>query len=155
MRRRTFIAGLCSASAWPVVVRAQQSKVPIIGFLHPGTPNSFPSDFAAGFAQGLKETGLVEGQTVPPNGFVVHVFAYNANLSAGYGYPGEYCFLNDNGPASLGGGFYILPDQVTAGTGTPTVSGTFASPHGYKPIGPVSIWCQNIGNALYVAARGW
>jgi putative tryptophan/tyrosine transport system substrate-binding protein len=64
MRRREFIAGLGGAAAWPVVARAQQSKVPVIGFLHPGTPNSFPSDFAAGFAQGLKETGLVEGQNV-------------------------------------------------------------------------------------------
>jgi putative ABC transport system substrate-binding protein len=55
MRRREFIAGLGSAAAWPVVARAQQAVMPVIGFLG---AQSVP------FLQGLKETGYVEGQNV-------------------------------------------------------------------------------------------
>ena len=37
MRRREFIAGLGSAAAWPVVARAQQTTVPVVGFVHGGS----------------------------------------------------------------------------------------------------------------------
>jgi putative ABC transport system substrate-binding protein len=63
MRRREFIAGLGSAAAWPVVVRAQQAAMPVIGFLSPLSADN--SKFLiVPFLRGLKETGYVEGQNV-------------------------------------------------------------------------------------------
>jgi putative ABC transport system substrate-binding protein len=65
MRRREFITVLAGATiARPLAARAQQSSVPVIGFLHAGTPASYPPDYAAQFAQGLKEAGFVDGQNV-------------------------------------------------------------------------------------------
>jgi putative tryptophan/tyrosine transport system substrate-binding protein len=61
MRRRVFIAGLGSAAAWPVVARAQQPALPVIGYLSGGSANP---DFASGFRSGLAETGFVEGRNL-------------------------------------------------------------------------------------------
>jgi putative ABC transport system substrate-binding protein len=63
MRRRAFIAGLGGASLWPVVARGQQPAVPVIGFLHPGFPDSGSPAFDA-LRGGLREVGYVEGETV-------------------------------------------------------------------------------------------
>jgi putative ABC transport system substrate-binding protein len=63
MKRRTFIAGLGSAAAWPVMGRAQRPAVPVIGFLSGGSPGGY-APYAAAFRQGLKEAGFVEGQNV-------------------------------------------------------------------------------------------
>ena len=63
MRRREFIAGLGSAAAWPVVARAQQRAVPVIGFLSPQSADD-PKIDTVPFLQGLKETGYIEGRNV-------------------------------------------------------------------------------------------
>ena len=64
MRRRTFIAGLGSAAAWPVVARAQQSAMPVVGFLSPQSAELDYKDITVPFLQGLKEAGYVDGQNM-------------------------------------------------------------------------------------------
>ena len=64
MRRRTFIAGLGSAAAWPLVARAQQPTVPVIGYLGTNSAELDYKNFTAPFLKGLKEAGYVEGQNV-------------------------------------------------------------------------------------------
>jgi putative ABC transport system substrate-binding protein len=63
MRRREFIAALGSSAAWPMVARAQQSSVPVIGFLALGSAQSDAFRVTA-FREGLKEAGFVEGQNL-------------------------------------------------------------------------------------------
>jgi putative tryptophan/tyrosine transport system substrate-binding protein len=60
MRRREFIAGLGSATVWPLVARAQRPAVPVVGFVNIGSAADAPE----GFRTGLSETGHVEGQNV-------------------------------------------------------------------------------------------
>jgi putative ABC transport system substrate-binding protein len=64
MLRREFIAGLGSAAAWPVVARAQQAALPVVGLLSAQSADEVYKNFTAPFLQGLKETGYVEGQNV-------------------------------------------------------------------------------------------
>ena len=64
MKRRTFIAGLGSAAAWPVVARAQQPAMPVIGYLSSQSADAEYKNFVVPFLQSLKETGYVEGQNV-------------------------------------------------------------------------------------------
>ena len=63
MRRREVIKLLGSAAAtWPLAAHAQQSAVPVVGFLHSGLEAQ--SDPLIGFRKGLNEAGFVEGRNI-------------------------------------------------------------------------------------------
>ncbi len=64
MRRRDFLSGLGSAAAsWPFAARAQQQRLPVVGYLSFTSPDERPTLIAA-FRQGLGEAGFVVGQNV-------------------------------------------------------------------------------------------
>jgi putative ABC transport system substrate-binding protein len=63
MLRRTFIAGLGSAAAWPVVASAQPSGARVIGYLDSSA--SQPKEpFVDAFRAGLAEAGFIEGRNL-------------------------------------------------------------------------------------------
>ena len=63
MKRRTFIAGLGSAAAFPLAARAQAPVIPVIGYLSVGSPESGARRLA-GLWRGLNQTGYVEGRNL-------------------------------------------------------------------------------------------
>ena len=63
MRRREFIAALGSAAALSAVASAQQSALPVVGFVSGGTADAL-RDYAAAYRKGLGEAGYIDGRNV-------------------------------------------------------------------------------------------
>ena len=64
MKRRDFIVLVGGATAaWPVTVCAQQSTMPVVGFLNAASPQGYPRPLSA-FLKGLGEAGYVDGRNV-------------------------------------------------------------------------------------------
>ena len=63
MRRRELIALLGTAAAWPLAVRAQQSAMPVIGFLGVAPASTYVSRLE-GLRSGLRDLGYIEGSNV-------------------------------------------------------------------------------------------
>src|SRR3974390_554741 len=63
MRRREFVTYVGGVVAWPLVARAQQPAMPVIGYLNSGSPDS-DSSRLTGLRHGLNEAGYVEGRNL-------------------------------------------------------------------------------------------
>ena len=61
MRRREFIALVGGAAVWPLTGHAQQTTLPVVGFLSSRSPGE-STDVVAAFRKGLRQMGFVEGQ---------------------------------------------------------------------------------------------
>ena len=87
MRRREFIAGIGSAAAWPVVVRAQQTdRMRRVGVLRDAAEGSSDGQVRiAAFRGTLQELGWIEGRNIQIDyrwggGDVERTHAYAAEL---------------------------------------------------------------------------
>jgi putative ABC transport system substrate-binding protein len=63
MRRREFIAGIGAVASWPRAAKAQQSAMPVIGFLGATSPEGYAT-FVKGFLLGLKDEGFTDAENV-------------------------------------------------------------------------------------------
>ena len=63
MKRREFLGASGGAAAWPVAARAQQSVMPVIGFMSARSPENSVQALAQ-FKKGLGEGGFFDGRNV-------------------------------------------------------------------------------------------
>jgi len=139
MDRRAFIILLGGAGvARPLKGRAQQ-PLPLIGFLHQGSPD--PLSLANAFRQGLSETGIIEGRNVT----IEHRWAEGHYDRL----PALAADLVSHRPAVIAAAF--LPASLAAKTATQTIPIVFLS--GSDPIafGLVSSFNRPAGNVTGIA----
>ena len=61
MNRRAIVTLLGGAAVWPLAGRAQQTAMPVIGYIGTFAPTG---SFLAAFRKGLSDSGYVEGRNV-------------------------------------------------------------------------------------------
>jgi hypothetical protein len=112
------------------------------------TEPAFTSVPGASMGGTLPSTGglsvVLFNGAVPPNGFMVAI-----NLQSSLPL---FCAVNDNGPASTNTptGFLFGGSGLSPVSEQPSGAPVFVTPPGYKPMGPVSVYCQ-----APVEYRGW
>ena len=63
MKRREFVALVGTAAAWPLLGRAQQAGMPVVGFLHFASPETY-AHLVSAFLEALRESAFVDGQNI-------------------------------------------------------------------------------------------
>src|SRR5262245_45739719 len=63
LKRREFLTLLGAAGAWPLAARAQQPRLPTVGFVGAGTPSTY-SQWVATFVQRLRELAWMDGRNL-------------------------------------------------------------------------------------------
>src|SRR4051812_36743334 len=120
MKRRAFLGVMGSGvAAWPLAARAQQTAMPVIGFLR-SAPLAASAHLITAFRQGLKEVGYVEGQN-----FVIE---YRSVEDQGDRLPALIAGLMRRRPAVIVGDTPSILEARAANTTVPMVFASGSDP---------------------------